>query len=789
MTIVLLAVAVVLGVGAAHRFPRSAPWVALTMGLVVVGQIWWARGDMAGYQVRVLGQRFALEEGVVRTISGDVDRSDIYVAGVAGDPVATLSFRRDTLWADAATGSGAVLLLRPRGPGSDWHVLGSVPLRDGDRVRVGEPAELEWVFRIAGSGLRGEVHEWIGAAGDATPVPYPEGAGLFALLPSRPDVFQRSYPLADLAAEPLAPGRGSAHLDSFLYYQNGQPRLAVLDPGLAVVSAGEIAEASSSVAVGSGGGLHARLLIAGLPYRDLPEPRLAEGERYGVRPFRALEPRIGDGWLTLAESRPRVVGVGPEDLTSEAGLWIIPGTGLPQPGAAQIAGYSNRFETISQALLPLPEAPDGGPFRILTPSGLADGALGRPFTLGDGDRGLLLRVDGFGVSPPLLLTILGLFALAALAFPVVGTSAGGASLALAALGLVAVRTLASLATLVRYPYVEEGHHLSLWLIPAVPWLVAGASRVVASRPPQSRASVSVVNRGFSGGFMGAPGPGRRWGRGGLGAGWITGAAGAFAVATLVLLSRSFFPASPAKSIILAALPVALAVALLLGRHGVPYAHRVRRWAPAWTVGSGRRFRSLTLPGLGLGILLLGVRAALSAAGFREQVTVGGTRIGLSVFYTPAVVLCFALVLWLHIERVNRENDTRRAARQAALAWVDTGAFLVLSLAVVSLWISDFGIILTTLPGPAALMAVLGVFWSRRLGPGAAVGGLLPLTLFLLIQLSPGIGEAWHVSAARLTRGRAGVRTERGAGRVNAQAMRSRALEQSQRFSLRLHARQ
>ncbi|MDH3224248.1 MAG: hypothetical protein OEO23_11080, partial [Gemmatimonadota bacterium] len=556
MTILMLAMAVVLGGTLVRRLPGSAPWIALTMGLVVAGQIWWARADMAGYQVRVLGQRFALEEGAVRTISGDANRSDVYVAGVADAPVAALSFRRDTLWAEAAKGSGAVLLHKARGPGADWHVLGSVPLRHGDRVRVGEAAGVEWVFRITGSGLRGEVHEWTDVDGRTTAVPYPEGAGLLGFLPSRPDVFQRSYPLADLAAGSLA-GRGSPHLDSFLYYESGRPRLAVLDSGLEVVSAGEVTEQPSAVALGSGPGVHGRLLVAGLPYRDLPEPRLADGERYGVRPFRALEPRIGDGWLTLAESRPRVVAVGPEDLTSEAGLWIIPGAGLPQTGAAQITGYSNRFETISQALLPLPEAPDGEPFRILTPSGLADGALGRPFTLGDGERGLLLRVDGFGVSPPLLLTILVLFVLAALAFPVVGTTTGGTSLALAGLGLVAVRTLASLSALVRYPYVEEGHHLSLWLIPAVPWLVATASRFVTPGSSPSRASVAVVHRGFSGGFMGAPGPSRRRVHDGVAAGWITGAAGAVAVAALAFLSRSLFPANPAKSTILAALPMVL----------------------------------------------------------------------------------------------------------------------------------------------------------------------------------------------------------------------------------------
>ncbi|NNF28446.1 MAG: hypothetical protein HKN73_14575 [Gemmatimonadetes bacterium] len=520
-------------------------------------------------------------------------------------------------------------------------------------------------------------------------------------------------------------------LQSFLYYEDGSPRLAILDADITVSTSSGAPIEPTDLSLGAGDGDKARVLVAGLPLRDVEEPRLVAGERYGVRPVRSFEPRTDGGWLTLAETRQRVEPVEPTDLTGEGGLWLLPGQGLPQPGALQVSGYSNRFGAVSQGLLRLSPDPSQAGFRILTPSGLSDGALGQPFMLGDRDRGLLFRVDGLSASVLLLVTLLALFGIGALAFPVLGLGPGGAGVALAALGLVGLRTLLSISAWARYPFVDEGHHLSLWLIPAIPWLVGGVSR--ACSPRARKDTLSVVPRGFSGGFMGAPG--QRVRRAGGVRGSLEAVMGVLVLGTLIVWARVLFPDSAAKAGVLAALALTVAGAVALSEAGLPA--RMLDRGVARVRGLWDRGVKVAFPGLMAGLGLAGLRIVLDAGGFREQVTLGGTRIGISVFYTPAVVALFALALWIHLDRVNRVGEGRSGARHVARAWIDLGGFMVLSLVLVSAWISDFGIVLTMLPGLAALMAAVGVYWRRRFGPAAALGGALPLFLFVLVQASPG----------------------------------------------------
>ena len=721
---------VLLGIGRLRGGARIAPWLALGVGLLVVGQIWWAGARVDGYQLRVLGQRFSVEDGAGREISGDPDRGDIYVAGTGHESLAVLTSRGDTLALERGPGRGALVLARSPATGEGWRVLGSVPLQDGDRVALADPDVVLWTFRTSGTTWAGDVHRWVDEQGREAVVPYPDGAGTMGLFPSRPDAFQRSYPLADIPLGLSGPGEEARGLRSFLYYEDGSPRIALLDDNLTVIPASGEARERSGMSLGVGDGPKARLLVAGLPLRDIEEPRLEAGERYGIRPLRSFEPRVDGDWVTLAEARQRVEAVGPEDLEDEAGLWLLPGQGLPQPGALQITDYSNRFATVSQGLLRLPSDPPDDGFRILTPSGLADGMLGRPFTLGDRTRGLLFRVDGLHASLPFLLLLLALFGIGALAFPVLRLSAGGAGLALAALGLVGLRALMSFSAWARFPFVDEGHHLSLWLIPAVPWLVGGISRAFGR--DTAGGSVAVVPRGFSGGFMGAPDDRvRRVSTRGEVPRLV---AGSVVAALLVVLARVLFPDSGAKAGVLAAMTLLVAVGVAWS--GSRSARR--SWATVSTRTRSLRDRWLgvAFPGLVGGLGLAGLRLLFDAVGFREQVTVGGTRIGISVFYTPVVVLVFAATLWAHLERAGRLEGKSDGARNVALAWIDLGGLLVLSLALVSAWISDFGIVLTILPGLAALMAAVGLHWSRRFGPGAALGGVLPLFLFGLLQASP-----------------------------------------------------
>ena len=724
----LIGLVALVGVWTVRRRPGAAPWFALAVGVLVVAQIAWARGRLDGYHLRILGQRFAWAEAPALEISGEPDRSDVYVGGAGLDPLAYVGRNGDSLSLERGPGRGGLVLTRRSGADPGWTVLGSVPLEDGDRIGWGSSSE--WTFRVTESPGRGALHRWVRDDGEARSVPYPEGAGFLGFFPSRPDVFQRSYPLADLLVGTDSTEVALEQLASFLYYESGDPRLVVLDDHITVTTAAGVVRQPSDLALDPRSP-RARILIAGLPLRDIDEPRLGRGERYGVRPIRSFAPRMDEGWLTLAETRQRVEPVPVEAMSPDAGLWLLPGQGLPQPGALQLAGYSNRFGTVSQGLLRRDPEGSRDAFRILTPSGLSDAAVGRPFTLGDGERGLLFRLDSLHPSPPFLLGLLALFGVGALAFPALRIGSAGASVALVGIGLVGLRALLSLSAWARYPFVDEGFHLSLWLIPALPWLVGGIGRALAGR--SGGASVAVVPRGFSGGYMGAPAS-RPTAVGGVQA-VRSVTVGALVLASVVVLARVLFPQSPAKTAVLAALAFLVCAAVIASE-----TESLRAWASRWS----HRIRAtldpgttVPFPGLLTGIGLAAGRVALDALGYREQITLGGTRIGVSVFYTPLVVVLFAWVLWIHLDRVDRAERQRQAAERAARAWVDLGGFLVFALALVSAWISDFGIILTTLPGPAALMVAVGLFWRRRFGPGVALGGMLPMVLFVLLQLSPG----------------------------------------------------
>jgi hypothetical protein len=194
-----------------HRTTRNGVlWVA-PLALLVTLQLLSSGDLLTGYQIRVLAQRFALSgEESGRVISGDREGSDVYVEGAGTTPVARLARAGDTLRLDAGDGSGSIVLARTRhGPGPDWTVLRSVPLREGARIRLAQgDASFLWTFQRTPSvlGLRGSVDRLTGDGGGTVAIPYPEGAGFLGLFPGHPSVFQRTYPLADRLASFQAPG-------------------------------------------------------------------------------------------------------------------------------------------------------------------------------------------------------------------------------------------------------------------------------------------------------------------------------------------------------------------------------------------------------------------------------------------------------------------------------------------------------------------------------------------------------------------------------------------------------
>ncbi|MDE2763182.1 MAG: hypothetical protein OXQ94_07200 [Gemmatimonadota bacterium] len=806
MTILLLGAVTLLGARRMMKRPGRGPngsfWV-LAMGVLVTGQIWVARDRLASYQVRLLGQRFqvgAANEGPARprTISGDRDAADLHVPGIGDEPVAVLEVDtagdgEPSVFVTAAGGSlGVVAVRAPRGwGGARWEVLRSVALEPGDRITVrreGVEAELAFARRrvpvLGWLGVTGTVDEVVVRAGGGeggiaggearVEVPYPEGAGVMGLFPRRPSVFQRTYPLGDLLAGVGDGGVGAAAgVRSFLYYDRGRAGVVVLDDGVEVVSAGGVVkEAVTRVGVGAG----RRFSVAGLPYRDFPEPRLAEVERYGIRPLRGYRARVDGRWLTLQGPRPEIHAVELSALPAGRGIErgadgddlhpfrVSVGDAAGTGAEISLSSPANGFAAAAQAVVRLPDASAAGWFELLTPSGLARWETGRPFTLSDGDRGLLLRVDGLGVSAGFLLLLAVLFLIAALPFTLLEASGAARAVALAALGLASLRLLASLSAKARFPFVDEGHQISLWLIPAIPWLVCLAGRIAHGNPTPTT-GVALTPRGFSGGFMGAvpdrPSPLATSLQRLRGSAHLAPAVTVALGAALAVLALALFPDSRAKAGVLCAV-VLLVTSVRLGPvrgTATTLSRRLRGSRP------GLRLRGLPptrrieqtlrghLPtpwtGVLLGALLFLGRVLLDIAGFREQLTLGGTRLGLSVLYTPAALVCLALLVAGHHRRVTSAVPGLVPAA-VATAWLDLAGFLTLAYVATSVRISDFGILLTTLPGPLIVLAWTGWRWSRRVGPGAALLGTLPAFLFVALQFAPDLarpGMSDRVAAA------------------------------------------
>ena len=557
-------------------------------------------------------------------------------------------------------------------------------------------------------------------------MPYPDGSDVLGLFPRRPGVYQRTYPLAELAAAAGVDGPTLAGLRSFLYYDGGEARLAVLDETVHVTSADGGAKAPVEVASAwTESGRSPRVTVAGLPYRDFPEPRLAAGERYGARPLGSFGVRVDEEWVTVQGVRSEVRSIATIDLppaslaasTFASGrsvdarlhpIRLAVGAAPEGPAGLTLVSPSNVFAAAGQAVLRLPNAPSAGWFELLAPSGQARWETGRPFTLSDGEKGLLLRVDGLAASWSFMLLLAVLFLLAAAPFALIDTTGAARAAALAALGIASVRLLLSTSAMARYPFVDEGHQIGLWLIPALPFFVC-----VLGRRREGDLS-AAANR--------------------------TDIATAGLAAALIFLASALFPASPAKSLVLSVAVVGAAAfaltpfdrRLLLSNRRLAW---LRRIAGALPKASLRR--AAAWPGAAAGLAILLARVVLELAGFREQIPLGGTRIGLSVLHTPASLLVFALLAAVHDRRVAKA-DPGEHRRRAAKSLGDLFAFLVLAYGGTSAAISDFGIAFTTLPGPLVVLALVGAWWarSRDADRRLALAGALPLLVFVVLQAAP-----------------------------------------------------
>lgn len=778
----------------------AAAWMAL-LALLVLAQLAAGRGALDGYRVTLLGFRLELAPegagGAEPTVGGDYETADLWVPGAGTAVVARL--RRDT------TGSvrvlpeddaGAVTLVEESGIlRTRWRVLGARVVTTSDTVTVGTGDEalrlvtstvadtlyvagravpVPWVREhvIRRTDARHPVHAGTGSAptGDGSGGPGGARAGdvpgavsgaarlpgverglLARLWPYHPSVFQRTYPLSDvLAAVDARVGARLAALSSFFFYRDGRLHLADLDSEVALSGPshrpGRREDRGDGEPVGNG----VRLLVAGLPLRDYPEPDLTLPERYGVRPLRSFrvvaEGRWLDAGLTSPETRVmdrdaledlRLPGSRNAEGEPVYRLRLASARQALARKAVVFDAAPARFEVPGQAVLSLPLEPTRGSVEILTPSGLTEWETGRPLALGTGQRRLLVRVDGQGTSAGfwwIHVVLLALPVALVLLRPATGPVF---ALALAAAGLGAFRLVLSLSAMAEPPHVMEAWQLGLWLFPYLPWVVVVAGEVARgvgrSVPAGRRSAPSGMpeERGAYGSsgrertaWRAPADPGESWIRRGF--------HGAYAL-VLVGLAAVLFPASGAKAAALSVLALATAGTWWAGRAGVLDPHAAWRGVHA-LVERERRW----LRGWSLGLALLAARVVLELLGFREQVTVAGTRIGVSVFYTPVVVGALAFILARSAQRLKRNEGSVDFPAVVARTLVDVGAFLLLALVGVSGWISDFGIALVLLPGALALLALFGLRWAPRGRAGTLTVATLalPLLLLALVQAAP-----------------------------------------------------
>lgn len=796
------------GLGSGTRRGGARAWAALAVAALPLIALFASRHDLDRYRFTLLATRYRLAETDTLIVSGDPETADLLVPGGGERPLAVLAPRGDSAVVAVARRDASALLLvqedRPLGDDA-YHALGAVPLEEGDTLEV---AGWRLILETAPDTLAGVPVPWarmhvVRAVGGATPwlddaaasgAASPQadgeapGAGSAVALPPvggwrrwiaprRPGILERSYPLADIL-DRIAPeeGAGRPGLSSFLFYDDaGRPSLALLDSEVRVA-----ARSPRALPVWTAEDGGRRVLVAGLPLRDFAEPELTLPERYGARPLRSVRFGVTEGWLEARPSRPEIhaldraaleeldIGGGPA-ASDDYRIRLSPGRGTLLRQAVVFGTPARGFAAAGQAVFILPRDPAGSAVEVVTPSGFAHWRAHHPISLGDDARTVLLRVDGQAASVGTLLAYALLLGLAASVFSIWPVSGRVYALAVLALGLAGVRLLLGLSAHADLPYDQEAQQLALWVVPFLPWMVVVAGEVGAAlRRPLSEGSVG-------GDTIESPSPRWTW-------------HGAFVVA-LASLAWVLFADSPAKRLVLAALPLGLLAVLLVARArggaaaSVDAAGHARGSSRGGAGGTSRaagqrrarlrrglsdRMRALTHPqepratlrnallgpGLRLGLPLLILRALMAVAGAREQVVLLGTRVGVSVLYTPLSLLALAWILWRGGRRIAGVRG-ERADREGAWLLVNVGVFALLAFAGVSVAISDYGIVFTTLPGALVLLLALGWRYApRTTRPGVAAAVLAaPLALFVAVQVSPSILHPWGAGDATRLEGR------------------------------------
>lgn len=708
MTLLLLGLLALAAVWRMRGDARAdARWLAL-LALVPMVTLWFARDEVARYRFTLLGLRYDASASETLSAGGDYWEADLYIAGAGDAESLRLEIADDsterTVLVQPAEDASAVTLIEEDGA---LRVAGGLPLATGDTIFIGTGIHLT-MERTGGLLPRAAVVRDIATGQEAT-LPLPSRGWVRRVWPARPSVLQRTYPLADVLAvlgiEDVPP------LSSFLYYERGRVVLADLDSEV-TLSGERVPQAEEVWRDGRG----VRILVAGLAHRDSPDPDLTPPERYGVRPLRGFAPELRGRWLDLVFATPEIRSLdraslealdvaergrrGSDDVYS---VRLTPARNVPTREAVAFETPAQRFAAGSQAVFRLPRNPSASTFHVLTPAGLAAWESGRPFPLGEADRAILMRVDGQATRASSWLLFAVLLGLGAAAPLLPGLRGAVPALSIGAFALAALRLPLGLTAHLGPPFAQEAHQLGLWLLAALPWSVIVCADLARAFGDEALDREPALRRI------------------------------AHLVYALVLfaLALVLFPGSTAKIAVLGLLPAALVTLLFfIGRVHAPLQRAGTRMFDA--------IRRLLWPGLAIGVSLLVLRVVLALLGWREAVPVGGTRIAVSVLYTPLTMLAVACVAAVHARRVAAAGAQR--SRPLARAALDLWLLLGSAFVGVGALISDFGIVLVGMAGALVFVAMLGARWAAPSlhGPIPAGAFALPLLLFVLLQALPGI---------------------------------------------------
>jgi hypothetical protein len=602
-----------------------------------------------------------------------------------------------------------------------------VELQDGDRIGVGGRT-----WEVSLGGAFGSPAAFTEAAGHRVEIPPRRGEvpllGFPVPILQPYGVTQATYPLAWLEAvaawrERAGGGLGPrAEAESqragFFFFEpdglaGGSLWLAPSRSGVSIERAGRPVEIPAWIGLEPGHRLH-----------FLSPPRWDGREVLagGVRDRRSFRVLPGRRSVALLYDTPEVHSLSAEELAAleigRRGAGRSPRVNLSL-GDWQVSDRSLHFRHAPDAVavealatLELPGRRLGGllgeasELTLTTPRGSRTALFGEPLWVG-GER-QLAAVQFDRLRPPLALGLLGLaLVLAKAAAARAGRlPVSGALLAAGLEGIITLRVLMAYRVAALPPLDQEALELA-----GVAWALFPWSLIVLALPPVgASARPRRRERGLPVGVLD----------------WLPALAGwMFSLSWCLRLGGGSLRSLVwlAFHLTVLAVPVARSLGLeALYRAGAGSRARLRELL------TGRRELALWAA---LPLVFTAVRALLLLLGFRESVSLGGTRFALSLAHVPAALLLQAgYLVWLR----------RRVGERGEVRWEDhlPGLSIVLGVWVLpALLVSDLGLALLNLPVfllAAAWVVLAGERRARpsRRGRGARLAGAAPAVALVLV---------------------------------------------------------